>query len=399
MENKKFGNQLLFFRQQTLNPKTYKPLTQQQLGELLQEEIDIRYSGAAVSDWERNQSKINADDRYLLTSLIKILKRHGGIKTLQDANLLLEAGNYRALNADEKNGIFSEEIGNGSQQTLPKEHSQNPGSPFSNIFFNSPVKFQKILAEAGEGPPPVWPRVVVAVINKTTSQWTIFHILRFLAWLWIWLIAYLMTIPSLQWPFDSQENAYQAMRLYVAGSILVPLLLSAMIGIKNNTYWQEQEITAHHTLRLFIYQGASVGFHLGYFLIFAFSLTQYYFQAQLAIWVEAVKMLIPLFIGYAGAHLVPYNLWRAYGRLNLKDGGIFFIFIILGPLWAWFFLEFYETLITQKLGAILILISATILASAMAIQYRQKGNTIIPILWVILFYGLIFICQIVSFFI
>jgi hypothetical protein len=83
----------------------------------------------------------------------------------------------------------------------------------------------------------------------------------------------------------------------------------------------------------------------------------------------------------------------------LDYGGIFFIFIILGPLWAWFFLEFYETLITQKLGAILILLSATILAGAMAIQYRRKGNTIIPVLWVILFYGLIFICQIVSFFI
>lgn len=396
MENKKFGNRLRFFRQQTFNSKTKKPITQQGLGELLREELGIRYSGAAVSDWERGESRINADDRFLLTSLIKILKRHGGIKTSAEANLLLEAGNYRALNTDEKNKLFTEEIGNSNPRSLVNEHSHNPSNAFSGSFFNLPAELQKILAEAKDGPPPIWPRVVVAVVNKTTSQWTIFHFVRFLAWLWIWLITYLMISPSLQWPFDSQESSQFFMRLYAAGSIMIPLLISVMIGVKNYSFWQDKKTSL---LRLYMIQGASVGFHLGYFVVFALSLTQYYFQIQPSTWGEIIKMLIPLSIGYAGAQLVPHNLWRAYGRLHLKDGGIFFVFVILGPLWAWFFLEFYEILITQKLGVILVLLSASIIAGAMAIQYRRKGNTNLPLFWVILFYGLILICQIASFFI
>ncbi|NOT03007.1 MAG: hypothetical protein HOP27_00245 [Anaerolineales bacterium] len=394
-----FGKQLRTFRLQCRDSKTGKTLSQQQLGEFLREELGVRYSGAAVSDWERNESKINVNDRLLLISLVKILKRHGGIKTLADANLLLEAGNYRAINIDEKNGIFPEEPDNAGQQTPLIEHPHNPGPPLNSVFFNSPVEFQKILAEEREGPPPVWPRVIVAVINKATSQWNIFHSVRFLVWLWIWLLTYLMIAPSLQWPFDSQESSQFFMGLYGAGSILIPLLMGGMVGVKNNSFWRDKKTSPAFTLPLYMVQGASIGFHVGYFFIFSLSLTQYYFQAQPSVWGEIIKMLIPLFIGYAGAHLVPYNLWRAYGGLHLKDGGIFFIFIILGPLWAWFFLEFYEILITQKLGVILILLSATIIAGAMAIQYRRKGNTIIPLPWVILFYGLIFICQIVLFFI
>ena len=396
LEDKIFGDQLRFFRLQTLDLKTGKPLTQQRLGELLQEEIGIRYSGAAISDWERGKSEINANDRPLLTSLIKILNHHEGIKTLSDANTLLEAGNYRALNTAEKSKLFPEEAGIGNQQILSKEHLQNFGSIFSSIFFNTSMEFPKKLAEAKIGPLPIWPRVVVATINTVASQLTIFHVIRFLVWLWIWLITYLMISPSLQWPFASQEKAFQVMRLYMAGTITLPIFIGAMTGIKNNVFWQEQKNITQWTLRLFIYQGASIGFHIGYFLIFAFSLAQYYFQTKPAIWIEAAKMILPLFIGYTSAHLIPHNLWRAYGRLQLKDGGIFFIFIILGPLWAWFFLEFYETLITQKLGALLVLLSATLLVGAMAIQYQRKRNTIIPVLWIIIFYGLIFICQIAS---
>ena len=389
-----FGKRLRSFRLQYHDAETGKTLSQQQLGECLYEHFGIRYSGAAVSDWERNKSKININDRLLLLNIIKILKQHGGIKSPSDANLLLEAGNYRALNVSEKNEVFPEEADN----TIPSiEYSGNP--PLNQLFFNLPVELQKKLAEAKTGPPPAWPHMVVAVLNQIIEQWTIAHILFFLIWLWIWLITYLLITPSLQWPFTSDEKSQQAMWLYIAGSILAPLLVSLMVGIRNKDFWHKQGTAALYTFRLFIYQGASIGFHIGYFVIFAISLTQYSFQAQSAIWFEAIKILFPLAIGYTGAHLVPYNLWRAYGKLNLKDGGIFFVFIILGPLWAWFFLEFYETLITQKLGAIFILISATILVSAMTIQYRRKGTTTIPISWVILFFGLILVCQIALFFI
>jgi hypothetical protein len=63
------------------------------------------YSGAAVSDWERGKSKINADERLVLVTMIKVLHDHGGLQTVELANLLLEAGNYRALDEDEARKI------------------------------------------------------------------------------------------------------------------------------------------------------------------------------------------------------------------------------------------------------------------------------------------------------
>jgi DNA polymerase III delta prime subunit len=102
-----FGQQLRAYRRQCQDPMRKGALTQVRLGELLGDELgDTGYSGAAVSDWERNRSKINADDRLVLVSLIAVLYRCGGLHTLAEANQFLQSGNYRALDAQEQGQIF-----------------------------------------------------------------------------------------------------------------------------------------------------------------------------------------------------------------------------------------------------------------------------------------------------
>lgn len=102
-----FGQQLRAYRRQCQDPLRKGTLTQVRLGELLGDELgDAGYSGAAVSDWERDQSKINADDRLVLVSLIAVLRRCGGLHTLAEANEFLQSGNYRALDAPEQSQIF-----------------------------------------------------------------------------------------------------------------------------------------------------------------------------------------------------------------------------------------------------------------------------------------------------
>ncbi|HET9906707.1 MAG TPA: hypothetical protein VFQ23_08695, partial [Anaerolineales bacterium] len=93
------------------NPR--RPLSQGRLGELLGKELNMQgggYSAAAISDWELGKSKISADQRLVLMSLIKILHELGGLRTSAEANNLLEAGYYRALNPDEKRRIFPQEL-------------------------------------------------------------------------------------------------------------------------------------------------------------------------------------------------------------------------------------------------------------------------------------------------
>lgn len=82
-------------------------LTQERLGELLGTALGhAGYSGAAVSDWERNKSKIEEDDRPVLMGLISVLVACQGLHTVREANELLQAGNYRALDAAEQGAIF-----------------------------------------------------------------------------------------------------------------------------------------------------------------------------------------------------------------------------------------------------------------------------------------------------
>ncbi len=107
-----FGQQLRAYRRQCQDPMRKGTLTQVRLGELLGDELgDAGYSGAAVSDWERDRSKINADDRLVLVSLIAVLNRCGGLHTLDEANQFLQSGNYRALDAHEQSPIFPDTIG------------------------------------------------------------------------------------------------------------------------------------------------------------------------------------------------------------------------------------------------------------------------------------------------
>jgi hypothetical protein len=195
-------------------------------------------------------------------------------------------------------------------------------------------------------------------------------------------------------PFLTQEDAFIAVIFYVIGTTIVPPLIGVMVNTKDKVYWKERKISNAAVTRLYVFQGAYIGFHLGYFLLFPFALLQSQFHIQSTIWIEFMMMSIPIAIGYASAHLVPYNLIRAYERLNLKDGYIFFVFVIAGPAWAWFLFHFHS-----QIGLIILLTAITLLTIAMAIQYKRQGNTIIPVLWVITFYGLIFICQIISVFI
>ncbi len=104
-----FGEKLRQHRRECRDPVRGGQLTQVRLGELLGDYLgDLGYSGAAVSDWERNKSKISEDDRLVLVGLVELLHKHGGLRKPLEADELLQAGNYRPLNATERQQIFPE---------------------------------------------------------------------------------------------------------------------------------------------------------------------------------------------------------------------------------------------------------------------------------------------------
>lgn len=126
-----FGHLLRFYRRRCQDPQRGGMLTQERLGELLGVTLgDAGYSGAAVSDWERDKSKINVDDRLVLVTLVNILHSCGGLLTPADADKMLEAGNYRALNERERRQVFPEndQPPDTSQTLSRKQVSSLPSS-------------------------------------------------------------------------------------------------------------------------------------------------------------------------------------------------------------------------------------------------------------------------------
>ncbi len=362
---KSFGSRLRVFRLQSKSAQTGKPLSQQELGELLQAEFGVRFSGAAVSDWERGKSKIHADDRLLLTSLIKLLREHGGIESLDEANELLEAGNYRALKLDEIQRVFPA-VSAELQDSPPLTSSTG-----ENAFASLGEKWADLLDKAREGPPPAWPRVVAALMRGFSDRLSAFGALRILIFLWLWLLTRALIMPSLRWPFAGQETMLLAVGLYCAGTMTLPALIGLLADTKKNKFWQKAQLSNSPALRLYTHQGAFIGFHLGYFAAFLAALIQNFLRLPSTAWWEWMLMLAPLIMGYTGARVVPYNLWRAFGRLSLRDGGVFFIFILLGPLWGFFLLQSFS-LLTSPFGLLIALFALTLLAGGMAWRAWKK---------------------------
>jgi hypothetical protein len=396
-----FGKLLRGLREECRDPNNPKrKLSQIRLGQLIEIELGTKsYSGVMVSYWESGKSTINGNDRLLLVSLLAILHKHGGLNTSQQANELLEAGNYRALDTKEVQRIFPKELIK-ARVPIPPTDENTSRSIFllflEKIFPESKEKLQTSIAQAQEGPSPAWPRVAVAIMKTFTDELSASNILPALYWAWIWILTRASIGPSLNWPFATHEDALFAVVIYSAGTLIIPAAIGILTNTRDNPFWREHKLANTLNTRLYTHQGASIGFHLGYFFILGISLTGYNFHIVAPPWLEMASMTIPLAIGSIGARVVPHNILLAYKHLKLADGAIFFIFLIIGPAWGFFFFQFYPLLLDPIQGWLVVLTALTLLSGAMAWQKRRTGTALIPWRWWLIFSGLILICQLLA---
>jgi hypothetical protein len=307
-------------------------------------------------------------------ALIQVLYKHGGVKTTKEANQLLEAGNYRALDPGETQKIFTDAVSDAETEKPVSEQIPSKSLfPFliENLFSISGNELQTLIAKAEAGPSPSWPRWLAAFLRKAADRFTVS--VTTMMWIWVWLFAWWLIAPSLRWPFANRIVALQAVGTYVAGALVIPLLIGLLIDTKNNDYWQKASLSNSTLLRLYTYQGAGIGFNLGYFFVFPLALIKYYLQLETSIWLEFAAATFGLILGNMSARIVPHNLWLAYGRLHLADGAIFFVVALLGPIWGVFFLQYYSVLLTPFWGSIVILVALTLLV---IIPFRGFRKTI-----------------------
>jgi hypothetical protein len=392
-----FGRQLRTFRHRCNDQNSpHGKLTQEKFGEFIGEELGIDYTGAAISDWEREKTRIHAEDRPLLLAIIKVLHEYGGLRTINDANQLLNAGHFSSLDPKEERRIFKDAVVDirDGQSAIDLKASKPLWEFVLGSLLSIPEdEFKMLIANAEKGPRPSQPRIVVFLLRRFTDRISINQALKFILWIWVWLLAWVLITPSLRWPFANTDYAWLALFEYTGGSILVPALIGVLTNTNDNEFWRKQPDVKPVKLRLFTHQGASIGFHVGYFFVFMIDLLLYNFGWPSMTWIELVPAAFLIFLGYAGARLIPYNLFAAFQRLKLRDGWIFFVFVLVGPAWAYFFFQTYDILLTRALGIFIVLAALTILVVMMSWRYRQSGTTVIPLRWWIIFWISFLLCQ------
>jgi hypothetical protein len=368
-----FGELLRGYRLGCRDPQSGRTLSQDRLGELLGDALGDRgYSGTSIGNWETGKYKINADDRRVLVGLLQVLHQCGGLPTPAEAHALLTAGNYRLLDDAEYQRVFAGPPaapapgeGQGGQQPAPA-HS------LAELFFRPSAALRERLQKAADGPPPAWPRKLAALLAWGIEHVTPVRVARLLGLAWVCLLAWSTVSASLSWPFTDSEQARVAMVVYLGGALATPLFVGLLTPTRSNGFWQQQNLTSGRVLRLYTYQGAFVGFQVGYMLVFGAALVGYYLGVGSVRWLAPFASMFIVGASYTAAHLVPFNLWRAYGRLHLRDGAIVFAFILFGPLWSFYFSNFYALLLTRPVGLLIWLVALTLLAVGMAWQISRS---------------------------
>lgn len=352
-----FGEILRKHRSQCRDSEN-RPLTQERLGELIGSFLgNAGYTGAAVSDWERGKSQIDKDYRLVLIGLLKVLTAYGGMPTLDDANALLEAGNYRSLNEEEARQIYPAGL---STDSSPTATEKLPVVEKSSTTISLPV-------------PADWTLVFLDRLKHITDECTSKRLLSALIWIGVCWLNWKLTFPLLHWPYTSYPIAREATLLYIAGSIVLPALIGTLQRTKNDSTWMERNLANAPILRYYTHLGACMGFHVGYLMIFGGALAGYYLGiGRIHPALQMIAAVWPVILASAAARQTPHTQWLAYGRLAFRDGIVLLVSVPFGLFLGWFFLAFYPTFLSPLMGGICFF-TAIFCTAWLANQKKQKA--------------------------
>ena len=381
----RFGELLRYYRERCADPDRLKgKLTQARLGEFLGAVLGLQsgYTAAAVSEWERGKSRIAADNRLVLTALIEVLKRRGGLRSLNEADTFLLAGKYSPLDDDERRRIFPEGL-----PDKPEAPSRGDLEDqwrlivmfLGELIFRPSEELRAVVTSASEGPLPAWPRILLALLGWPMKNWSGAGVLGALAWVVVWLLTWAVTFPVLRWPFADRQQALIAVAWYVAGAFILPLFVGTLTRTKDDEFWNRLKLD-HRLLRLFTHIGAMLGFHLAYMSIFALALFGHYLGlSRTPRWLDGVGAIWPVLLAYASARQLPFNYWRAFGKLEFTESDLAMLLAygLFGPVWGALFFATYDWLLSPVAGGILIL-SAVAALAATTLWHSRRGEKIIP---------------------
>lgn len=401
-----FGKMLRGYRRSCTDPERGGKLTQERFLDLLSIEADIAYSHATASNWERGESAPRRDKRNIQVGIVKVLHDCGAIVSPEEANELLEAGNYRALDKEEQQWIFPDwedgsanSTGDGSAteearvQQPQKSAWQAVYRAVSDTMFHPDELGHQRRPEGANGAIS-WPYVLEQLVSRPLRHVTSQKILMAVLWTAVWLLSWQLTFPLLRWPFTSQAEAWRAGAFFAAGALLAPVGVGALsYTLTTDEFWQERGSSA--TARYLTYMGAFAGFHLGYFFVLIIMVLGYYAGVTAVSWLELLLSPAPILFSFVLADQVPFHYWLAFGapmKLSAGDRAILLILILYSLLSGMAVAIVYPWLLRPEIGIPLSLTAIGLVALTRVAEGRI-GRKLVPLLFVGLFAFLFLLAQ------
>ncbi len=231
------------------------------------------------------------------------------------------------------------------------------------------------LAQSVNGAQIHWSQTILALIAWPVHRMSDGRFVRTFISILIWLLTCLTTYPLVRFTFKNPIQIQQAVLLYTIGLLIPPLIIAARTRTVSDEFWQCNGPDNPAVLRLYTHQGAFVGYTIGQFTVFFPALFAYYVgigPPSPLVW--GLASLWPILLSMASARQVPFNLWRAYGELHLRDGWIFFTVVLSAPVWAWFFYTFHPLLLSRITGPLIFFLAISLMIGISAWQNRRKDR-------------------------
>lgn len=168
------------------------------------------------------------------------------------------------------------------------------------------------------------------------------------------IITVKLTAPLFEWPLDEREMRRAACLRFGAATLLVPLLAVLIIPAEQQHLFSPESLKQRLRLAALKLTGALVGFWVFAMVSLGLALAWTYLSLPpLPGAVRAGLSLIPLLFSCAAARRIPLDRYKMFeGELRMHPADTLFlaVFVVAGPLAAWFVDAFYWFLSDQQIA-------------------------------------------------
>jgi hypothetical protein len=208
-----------------------------------------------------------------------------------------------------------------------------------------------------------WTGIVIYSIKAITNRVTLRGLLTLCVSILLAIVTIKLLSPILLWPLNNVEERLTIYLQYALSTLLIPLLVASVSTPDRQNLFPLETVKQQMTVWFLKFAGALVGFWVFSVLVISLALALYYLHLpSLSAGIRAGLALIPLFFSYVVARRIPIDRYKMFnGQLQPHPADRLFVavFIIVGPLTAFFLYFSYWFFINRAVAPIIILISLT----------------------------------------